>query len=128
LDTNQFILKEWHQIGIVRINDIVNERGEIMGWNEMREILGEKGHFLQHAAISKAIPKTWKTQIRHQGKKLDNIKHLVLNKIQKLAKPNRYAYTNLITEIVTNPTTSQGKWAEYLETDIVDMVHGKRYF
>jgi hypothetical protein len=70
---------------------------------------------LQHAV---AIPKTWKTQIRNQGKKLDNIKHPVLNKIQKLAKPNRYAYTNLITKIVTNPTISQGKWTEYLETNI----------
>jgi hypothetical protein len=50
-------LKEWHQIGIYFINDIVNERGKFMEWNEIQEILRGRGHFLQYAAIIKAIPK-----------------------------------------------------------------------
>jgi hypothetical protein len=53
-------LKEWHQIGIYHINDIVNERGKFMEWNEIQEILGGRGNFLQYAAIIKAIQKIGK--------------------------------------------------------------------
>jgi hypothetical protein len=77
-------LKEWHQIGIYHINDIVNERGKFMEWNEIQEILGGRGNFLQYAAIIKAIPKNWKIKLRNQSKKLNNIKHPVIDKIQKI--------------------------------------------
>jgi hypothetical protein len=50
-------------MGLFYINDIVKEGGELMGWDEMKEILEGQGHFLQQTAVIKAIPRRWKIHI-----------------------------------------------------------------
>jgi hypothetical protein len=85
------------------------------------EKVGDSANFLQYL---KAIPEQWKTQIKTKGKKLENIKHPVLNKVQNLAKPNKYiSYDN---NYCTYNKYSD-KWAKILEINI-DVITWSKLF
>ena len=108
--------KNWYLRGTIFVNDLVDEQGEFLPWEEIKEKTGT--NFLQHRSIIEAIPRNWKTRIKETGAKLRNIEQPITEELNRAQKPSRFVYKLIIENIRTLPQNSQHKWNLRLNEEI----------
>ena len=113
---NTFFYHNWYYHGVHYINDLVNEDGSFLSYEEFNEVHSvDNSHFLQYMAIIKAIPSEWKRIIRENKHCLDDFElPYPLKMITNLAKPSKYAYSQALVSLATRPTLAMQKWEKSL--------------
>ena len=62
----QNINRPWYNRGMRTLNDLLNERGEILSFNEAREKFDIPGTFLDYAGLVNSLPEQWRRQERRK--------------------------------------------------------------
>ena len=72
LQNNNIIMKktELEKKGLVYINDLLTDMGELMGYENFQEINNLKINFVDFYSLMHSIPRPWKTEILQQKNKI----------------------------------------------------------
>ena len=116
---NNFIF--WNNIseaGVNFINDLIDEDGEFLSYEEFVNAYNIRIDFLNYAALIHAIPIEWKNKINEEETKLEEIQNFWVDKIKK-QNSNKYAYDSLSAKFKERPEKSENKWKiEFNNDDI----------
>ena len=115
----------WYESGINTLQDIITDNGEFRSWETVKERVGNSAHFLQYAALKRAVPLNWKQTIKDRPLQLREQIHPTIMKIRKSEKPSKLAYKLISESIKTKPIINESKWEKIFESN--DIEWGKSY-
>ena len=111
LSDREFFVKEWYDLGLRWIKDIINENGEIRPFQELKQNFKFNGHFLTYAKLLDIIPKQWKRIVNTAKKPINlDIQGKKLSDILSNHRPCKYFYNTLIANEIQ--PSAQAKWEE----------------
>ena len=110
----------WYESGINTLQDIITDNGEFHSWETIKERVGNSAHFLQYAALKRALPLTWKQAIKDRPLQLREQTHPTIMKIKKSEKPSKLAYKLISESKKTKPTINENKWERILESQDIE--------
>ena len=120
-----FFSKKWHESGLKWVKNILNENGEILSFQEVKQKFRLDGHFLTYAKLLEIIPKQWKRIINTALKPL-NLDTPGNNWIQIIVSQDRlckYFYDVLVANKIQ--PSAQVKWEEKIGNGVLQW---KQYY
>ena len=117
IDNQTIYYQDWHLKGIIHLNDIIDKNGNLYSWEVFSEKFNIKDYF-KYISLLHAIPRNWKQRMKESKKKLSNIMTEKIQKLKHIKKPSRIFYQELLKDCITEPTVSQEKWLNILNTNI----------
>ena len=67
--TEKFLFKNWFEMGVRNVIDIVDTNGYIYDFEQLKQIYNLKGTFLDYQRLVNKLPKTWRDVINENNKK-----------------------------------------------------------
>ena len=122
--------KGWAESDILYINDLVDNNGNIYSYENFQDMAQHTNkyitsNFLKYYGLISAIPQIWKTILKQNPLKLNEINDcndMIL--LKHNFKPSKIFYLKYINQIVT-PPTSQKRWLEHFD---IDTHEWKKYY
>ena len=112
IDNKTIFYNDWLIRGIRYLNDLINETGALMTWDEFSQKYDIQNQAFKYITVTHAIPKNWKKRIKAQGKKDIEVTFPNIRLIKHLKKPAKYFYQKCIETVATRPTKSEEKWCD----------------
>ena len=119
--------KEWQKKGIEYINDLLDETGQLLNWQNFSDRFNIENQIFYYTSVIHSIPKTWKNEIKNHNVKLNAVKNKCLIILKNLKKPSRYFYLEKNEETATEPHKSKEKWMKVTEK-VLPEDHWKKLF
>ena len=110
MNNEYFFWNNMSEAGVNFINDLVDEDGKFLTYNEFVNAYHVGINFLNYASLIQAIPVDWKQTINRNEIKLDQIENFWIDKVCKKQKPNKCAYETLSANFRERPEKSENKW------------------
>ena len=96
-------------------NDLLNERGEIYGYDEICTLLNKRLNFVDYYSLKHSIPRKWRSGLKDKLHKNEIVQQALVN-LLKLQKTCRGVYQTFLKKLqVTRP--NKQKWALVLGED-----------
>ena len=102
LQNNNIIMKktELEKKGLVYINDLLTDMGELMGYKNFQEIYNLKINFVDFYSLMHSIPRPWKTEILQQKNKIiGQVTQTCLEEILNMKKVCKETYLKIMDTI-----------------------------
>ena len=119
LDKNTNLLKlrgTFERCNIHYINDLLSERGEIYGYEEICTLLNKQLNFVNYYSLKRSIPKRkWRSGLKDKLHK-NEIEQQTLTNLLKLQKTRRGVYQTFLEKLQVTRRNKQ-KWALVLGED-----------
>ena len=123
LDNEESLFNEYFiNKGIITIQDIINEQGDVLQWIEARQkYLLSSAYILNWLGIIKCLPKRWKDKLKTKYNNLLNGNTDNINLLNKNARiiTTQSAYIKLVEPLINTPT-SQNSLTKLLDLENVD--------
>ena len=122
LQNNNIIMKktELEKKGLVYINDLLTDMGELMGYENFQEIYNLKINFVDFYSLMHSIPRPWKTEILQQKNKIiGQVTQTCLEEILNMKKVCKETYWKIMDTIKPKRNFLK-KWSEYFRTQITE--------
>ena len=108
--------KEWQQKGIVRLNDVLTERGDLITKVELQEKLGKKIHWFEYFKFRTMIPRRWLEVVRGVFFR-DKIKFGPNRIFEVMCKPVKLMYKALVKDDSVMDDLTRF-WNEFLKLEL----------
>ncbi|XP_061879542.1 uncharacterized protein LOC133631365 [Entelurus aequoreus] len=118
IDGKPFFWKNMFERGIIFVNDIINENGKIMKYDEFRAMYGDACSSFSFYQLTGVIGKRWKQIINYGTTKLLVCKPLIRNSSwQKGTKINRNIYNLYLIKksLKAASYNTNGKWEDFFD-------------
>ena len=109
---------DWYLKGVMFINDLLNENGQLLTWEEFSNQYNIQNQAFQHYALLHAIPRNWKKRLKDTASKVTDTVPKHIKKLKLLKKPSNYFYTSALKQSVTRSQNAENKWHEILSTEL----------
>ena len=115
-------IKSWKQKGIVYINDLVKDNGELLSFEEAKNVYGYDGTMLDYLGLAQSLPIEWKSRQR-VNKDMNPIIHPNIQSILNHKQGNKYIYNILLCHKYNDSkNTWESAWEQELgQTNWVDV-------
>ena len=122
LQNNNIIMKktELEKKGLVYINDLLTDMGELMGYDNFQEIYNLKINFVDFYSLMHSIPRLWKTELLQQKNKIiGQVTQTCLEEILNMKKVCKETYWKIMDTIKPKRNFLK-KWSKYFRTQITE--------
>ena len=117
--------KEMINKGIIHVNDLLTEIGQLFGYNEFMEKYNIQLNFVDFYSLTHSVPRHWLIGFKTKLNKYE-MKQCLLEKLLQQKHPSKWAYKK-ITSSINYSRGHEAKWANILETDIPEGDWSKLY-
>ena len=119
INKKSIALFKWINHGIFFVNDLLNDSGNFMKFEEFRNTYNIDTHFLQFSGIISAIPKSWKNLVKDVTKQSRIINGNILT-LQLAKKESKTFYPKFLSLFSETPAKAKLKWEERMSDIISD--------
>ena len=88
-------IKSWKESGMVYINDLLNESGEILSFEEAKKTFRFKGTMLDYLGLLQSLPREWKSRQR-KTREMNPLIHPNVQNIISHKQGNKHIYNVLL--------------------------------
>ena len=122
LQNSNIIMKknEFKKRGLVYINDLLTDMGELMGYDNFQETYFLNINFVDFYSLMHSIPRPWKTEILQQKYKIiGQVTQTCLEETLTMKKVCKETYWKIM-DTIKPKRNFLNKWSEYFQTQITE--------
>ena len=123
IENKMIFKKSWVENSIYFINDLINDKGEFLSYEEFSTTFNIRSTFLEYYGIINAIPVHFKTSIQNANK-LKQFENKYTRMLKGKEKTSKLFYNTFIEKIKTNNFTTCDKWSQKLNA-VIDIDNWK---